>query len=183
MVFLALCRYHNDTLIPMNDRRRRQMAIVKFGRQSDTVECVLEIDNVQAGDGGKYRIESINSVGSSQSIGELLVYKPGYAATSTPLRNDEGSIIANNNFRTNTLTISKPTKAAGAFFGPPPTKTKKQWATVYAKKCLRCNGTNGHQRAQCPAGDVTCHRCYRMGHIAAVCPNPVKCFICRLDGK
>eukprot|EP00118_Oscarella_pearsei_P022427 m.259499 g.259499 ORF g.259499 m.259499 type:complete len:259 (+) comp40422_c0_seq1:1104-1880(+) len=40
----------------------------------------------------------------------------------------------------------------------------------YAKqKCMRCGSTPGHARSACPAADVVCSKCNKIGHFPQVC--------------
>ena len=40
---------------------------------------------------------------------------------------------------------------------------------MQSNKCSRCGKTPWHNRQQCPAKDVQCHKCQRTGHYSAYC--------------
>ena len=47
-------------------------------------------------------------------------------------------------------------------------KSQRQLTSEPPKKCIRCD-RNPHPRDACPAKDVTCRKCQKKGHFAAVC--------------
>ena len=52
--------------------------------------------------------------------------------------------------------------------GPKNSRNANCETAVFAEKCYFC-GKNKHPRSQCPAREVICYRCHKIGHFSKVC--------------
>ena len=65
-------------------------------------------------------------------------------------------------------TTQGPQKGRGKKMPIAKPKPKGRHTTSQPKNCGRC-GKGQHQRDQCPARDVECHRCHKKGHYSSLC--------------